>query len=103
MKQKARIKLSGLDHKVLDAICSDIKDIANKTGVKIAGPIPLPTRRLKVPVKKSPCGDGTMTWERWEMRIHKRMIDIGVDERAMRAIMRIPVPEGVQIEIELKG
>jgi len=101
--QKARIKLSGLDNKVLDGICAEIRDIANKAGVKVAGPIPLPTKRLKVPCKKSPCGDGTMTWERWEMRVHKRMMDLGVDERAMRSIMRIPVPEGVQIEIELKG
>jgi small subunit ribosomal protein S10 len=101
--QKARIKLSGLDHGVLDGICTEIREIANKSGVKVAGPIPLPTKRLKVPVKKSPCGDGTMTWERWELRIHKRMMDLGVDERAMRAIMRIPVPQGVQIEIELKG
>lgn len=100
--QKARIKLSGLNNLVLDSICSEIREIANKAGVKVAGPIPLPTRRLKVPVKKSPCGDGTMTWERWEMRVHKRMMDVGVDERAMRAIMRITVPEGVQIEIELK-
>jgi len=100
--QKARIKLSGLHNNVLDDICKQIKEIAIKSGVKVAGPIPLPTKRMKVPVKKSPGGDGTMTWERWEMRVHKRMLDLGVDERAMRAIMRIPVPEGVQIEIELK-
>lgn len=99
--QKARIKLSGTDPKVLDEISSNIKNIAIKTGVKVAGPIPMPTKRLKITTLKSPDGEGTMTWERWEMRVHKRLVDLGVDERAMRQIMRIHVPEGVSIEIEL--
>lgn len=99
--QKARIKLSGTDHGKLENVCGQVKDIAQKTGVDLAGPIPLPTKRLKVPVRKSVSGDGTATWERWEMRIHKRLIDIEADERTMRQIMRVKVPDGVNIEIEL--
>lgn len=101
--QIARIKLSGTDHKKLEDVCAQVKDIAEKTGVDIAGPMPLPTRRLRVPVRKSPSGNGTATWDHWEMRIHKRLIDIGADERTMRQIMRVKVPEGVNIEIELKA
>lgn len=100
--QKARIKLSGIDPTVLDEISKQIKEIALKTGVKVSGPVPLPTKKLKITTLKSPDGEGTMTWERWEMRIHKRLVDLGVDERAMRQIMRIHVPEGVNIEIELR-
>jgi small subunit ribosomal protein S10 len=100
--QRARIKLTGLDHKKLDDVCSQVKEIASKTGVDISGPIPLPTHKLRVPVRKSPSGDGTATWEKWEMRIHKRLIDIEADERTMRQIMRVNVPDGVNIEIELK-
>ena len=59
-------------------------------------------KRLKVPVRKSPSGDGTETWDRWEMRVHKRLIDIPADERTMRQIMRVRVPDGVNIEIELR-
>jgi small subunit ribosomal protein S10 len=100
--QKARIKLSGTDHKKLEEVCAQVKEIAKKTGVEISGPIPLPTRRLRVPVRKSPSGDGTATWEKWEMRIHKRLIDIEADERTMRQIMRVKVPDGINIEIELR-
>ena len=67
------------------------------------GPVPLPTRKIVVPVRKTPCGDGTSTWDKWELRVHKRLIDMEADERAMRQIMRVQVPEEVTIEIELKA
>ena len=101
--QKARIKLSGIDHDKLEDVCAQVREIASKTGVDMSGPIPLPTKRLKVPVRKSPSGDGTETWDRWEMRVHKRLIDVPADERTMRQIMRVRVPDGVHIEIELRG
>jgi len=63
--------------------------------------MPLPTKKLKVPVRKSPDGEGTATWERWEMRIHKRLIELDADDRTMRQVMRVTIPEGVNIEIEL--
>ena len=65
------------------------------------GPIPLPTKRLKVTTRKSVCGNGKATWDRFEMRVHKRLIDLGMDERALRLVMRVPIPEGVNIEIEM--
>ncbi|GBE17461.1 30S ribosomal protein S10 [archaeon BMS3Abin16] len=101
--QKARIKLSGSDHNQLEDVCHQVREIATKTGVNVAGPIPLPTKRLKVPVRKSPSGDGTATWEHWEMRVHKRIIDIDADDRTMHQIMRVRVPDGVNIEIKLKA
>ena len=102
MARKARIKLTSTDYKKLEEVCGELKVIAEKTGVKMSGPIPMPTKRLRVPVRKSPCGEGTITWDRWEMRIHKRLIDIDADERTMRQVMRIRVPDDVYIEIELK-
>ncbi len=100
---KARIRLSGLNPKNLDRICNQIKEIANKTGVEMSGPVPLPTKRLVVPVRKSPDGEGSETWDHWEMRVHKRLIDIAADERALRQIMRIQVPKDVNIEIVLES
>ena len=99
--QKARIKLASTDIEKINSVCGSIKDIVEKTGVKIHGPIPLPTKKLKVTTRKCPCGDGKATWDRFEMRIHKRMIDLGVDERALRLVMRVPIPEGLNIEIEM--
>jgi small subunit ribosomal protein S10 len=101
MVQLARIKLTSNDTVKLDEVCSEIKDIAKKMGVKMIGPVPLPTKRLTVPVRKTPCGDGTHTWDKFEMRIHKRLIEIDARERVMRSIMRIRVPNEVYIEMEI--
>jgi small subunit ribosomal protein S10 len=101
MVSKARIKLSSTDPQNLNMICDEIKKIADKTGVKIKGPIPLPTKRLIVPTRKSPCGEGTHTWDKWEMRIHKRLVDVDPNERFLKRLMRIKTPEDVFIEIEL--
>ncbi len=103
MPQRARISLSGTDPKKVDSVCRQIREIGQKTGVDLAGPIPLPTKRLRVPVRKGPDGGGTSTIDHWEMRIHKRLIDIDADERTLRQVMRIQVPDGVNIEIVLKS
>lgn len=104
--QKARIKLTSTDSKKLEEVCKEIKNIAEKFGIALYGPVPLPTKKLKVVTMKTPCGDGTghgnATWDRFEMRIHKRVIDIGADERTLRQIMRVQIPDGVNISIELK-
>jgi len=99
--QKARIKLASIDIKKINEVSSYISDIAEKTGVEMRGPIPLPTKKLRVTTRKSPDGEGRATWERYEMRIHKRLIDLGLDERALRLVMRVPIPEGLNIEIEM--
>lgn len=99
--QKARIKLASADIHQLNEICASIIDIAQKTKTKVKGPIPLPTKKLKITTRKGPCGNGTATWERYEMRVHKKMIDLGVDERALRLVMRVPIPKDVNIEINL--
>ncbi|MDP4012231.1 MAG: 30S ribosomal protein S10 [Candidatus Nanoarchaeia archaeon] len=99
--QKARINLASIDIGRLNQICESITDIAKKTKTKISGPVPLPTKVMKMTTRESPCGNGTATWERYEMRVHKRLIDLGVDERALRLVMRVPIPENVNIQIEL--
>jgi len=101
MIQKARIRLTSIDYKKLDQVCREIKEISDKVGVKVSGPIPLPTKRIMVPTRKSPCGEGTNTWDRWELRIHKRLIEVEANERLMKRIMRIQVPDDVYIEISL--
>ena len=100
--QIARVKLSSTDYKKLEKVAQEIKEIAERFGTSVSGPIPLPTKKLKVTTRKAPSGDGTETYEKWEMRIHKRILDIGMNERALRQIMRVEVPDGVNIEIELK-
>ncbi|MAE13931.1 30S ribosomal protein S10 [Candidatus Woesearchaeota archaeon] len=99
--QKARIKLASVDIDKVNKTCDYIKGISEKTGVMMRGPIPLPTKKLRITSRKSPCGDGSATWDRYEMRVYKRLIDLGIDERALRLVMRVPIPEGLNIEIEM--
>ena len=101
MPQKARIKLASVDIDKINQVCDYIKDISEKTGASMRGPIPLPTKKLKLTTRKGPDGGGTSTWDRYEMRVHKRVIDLGIDERALRLVMRVPIPEGLNIEIEM--
>ena len=101
--QKARIKLTATDYKQLESICQQIKAIAEKTGINMKGPVPLPTKVLLVPVRKSPDGEGSETWDKWRMRIHKRLIELDADDRALRHLMRIQFPDSVNIEIVLKS
>ncbi len=99
--QRARIKLASADITKINAICQHIKEICDKTGVSMYGPIPMPTKKLKVTTRKSPDGEGKASFDKFEMRIHKRMIDIAMDERALRLVMRVPIPDDVNISIEI--
>ena len=65
------------------------------------GPVPMPTKKLKITTRKSPDGEGKASFDKLEMRIHKRMIDIAMDERALRLVMRVPIPDDVNISIEI--
>ena len=91
------------NHHELDGICQEMKQISERTGVRMRGPVHLPTRRLRFPKRKIPCGEGTATWETYEMRIHKRLIDIDAEEKTMRQIIRLNVSRSIFVEIELKG
>lgn len=97
-----RIKLKSISIDELNKICAQIKDIASKLGIPISGPIPLPTKKLKITTRKSPCGNGTATFDNFEMRIHSRIIDIPANDRVLHAIMRLYVPRKVNIKIEMK-
>lgn len=98
----ARIKLSSPNIELLNKISNTVIDMAQKTGIKHSGIIPLPTRKMVVPVRKSPCGGGTETYEKWQMRVHKRIIDINSDERLLKRLMHLELPDDIYIEIEMK-
>ena len=101
------IKLTGENHSDVDGVCGQIKAISEETGVNLRGPIPLPTRRLVVPCRKSPDGEGSETGDHWEMRGHKRLLELvtntAKDEKPLRKVLRIPIPDSVTIEINLRN
>ena len=101
MTNKARIKLESQDCSDLDAVCKQIHDIAERAGMPLKGPIPLPTKKLHISTRKTPCGDGSDTYEKWSLRVHKRLIEVNADDRVLRDIMRIQIPESVHVEMTL--
>lgn len=98
---RTRIKLASNNIDDINEIIKSISDIAEKTKTKVYGPIPMPTKRLKVTTRQSPDGEGKASWDRFEMRIHKRLIDLDANERALRLIMRVQIPESVMISIQV--
>lgn len=98
---KARIKLISDDINKVNGFIDEVKNITEKLGVGLVGPIPMPTKTLKLTTRKSPDGEGKASFERYQMRIHKRLIDIEINERVLRMIMKIQIPSGLNIEIKL--
>jgi small subunit ribosomal protein S10 len=101
------IKLTGQNHRDLDVVASQIKTICDTGGISLRGPIPLPTRHLVVPVRKAPDGEGVETYDHWELRVHKRLLEMditsGKGESALRQVTRISIPDTVSIELSMRS
>ena len=101
--QNIRIRLKAFDHRVLDQSVSEIVSTAKRTGARVRGPIPLPTRLERFTVLRSPHID-KKSREQFEIRTHKRLLDI-VDPtpQTVDALMKLDLASGVDVEIKLKG
>ncbi|HUT75320.1 MAG TPA: 30S ribosomal protein S10 [Armatimonadota bacterium] len=98
---KIRIRLKAFDHRILDQSAVRIVDTARRTGAQVCGPVPLPTEINRFCVVRSPHIDKE-SMEHFEMRTHKRLIDIlEPSPRTIDALMKIDLPGGVDIEIKL--
>lgn len=101
IKTKIRIRLKAYDHKLLDRSSLDIVDTARKTGAKVVGPIPLPTRINKFCVLRSPHVN-KKSREQFEIRTHKRVMDIlEPTQQTVDALMKLDLSPGVAVEIKL--
>ena len=100
-KQRIRIRLRAYDHRALDRSAADIVETAKRTGAKVAGPMPLPTRVEKFSVNRSPHVDKKSA-EQFEIRTHKRLLDI-VDptSRTVDELKKLNLPAGVDITIKI--
>ncbi|UCG38235.1 MAG: 30S ribosomal protein S10 [bacterium] len=100
-QQKIRIKLKAYDYRILDASVNEIVETARRTGARVCGPIPLPTRRSIYTVLRSPHID-KKSREQFEIRIHKRMLDIvEPTPQTVDALMKLDLSAGVDVEIKL--
>ena len=99
--QRIRIRLRAYDYRVLDKSTADIVETAKRTGARVAGPIPLPTRIEKFTVNRSPHVD-KKSMDQFESRTHKRLLDI-VDptSRTVDELKKLNLPSGVDITIRI--
>ena len=99
--QTIRIRLRAYDHRVLDSSTSEIVNTAKRTGARVRGPVPLPTRIERFTVLRSPHID-KKSMEQFEMRTHKRVLDI-VDPtpQTVDALMKLDLAAGVDVEIKI--
>ena len=99
--QKIRIKLKAYEHNLIDQSSERIVETAKRTGARVSGPIPLPTEKEIVTILRAP-HKYKGSREQFEMRTHKRLIDIlNPNPRTVDAMMKLDLPAGVDIEIKL--
>ena len=98
---KIRITLTSRNVKNLEKVCSDLKRGAVDKKLKVSGPVRMPTKKLKIVTRKAPSGEGTNTWDRFEMRIHKRLIDLYSPAEVVKQITSISIEPGVEVEVTI--
>ncbi len=99
--QKMRIRLKAYDHVLIDQSAAKIVDTAKRTGSKVSGPIPLPTKKEIVTILRA-VHKYKDSREQFELRTHKRLIDIiAPAAKTVEALKRLDLPAGVEIEIKL--
>ena len=99
--QKVRIRLKGFDHKLLDQSTGEIVETAKRTGARLSGPIPLPTKIVRFTVLRSPHID-KKSREQFEIRTHKRLMDIlNPTAKTIDELKKLNLPAGIEINIKV--
>ncbi|XP_075864472.1 small ribosomal subunit protein uS10-like [Microcebus murinus] len=98
---RIRITLTSHNVKSLEKVCADLIRGAKEKNLKVKGPVRMPTKTLRITTRKTPCGEGSKTWDRFQMRIHKRLIDLHSPSGIVKQITSINVEPGVEVEVTI--
>eukprot|EP00178_Gracilaria_changii_P015377 TRINITY_DN4303_c0_g1_i1.p1 TRINITY_DN4303_c0_g1~~TRINITY_DN4303_c0_g1_i1.p1 ORF type:complete len:121 (+),score=18.23 TRINITY_DN4303_c0_g1_i1:54-416(+) len=98
---RIRITLTSRNVKALEKVSSDLIRGAKEQNLKVQGPVRMPTKVLKITTRKAPNGEGTNTYDRFEMRIHKRTIDLTSTSENVKQITSISIEPGVEVEVTI--
>merc|ERR1712222_142561 len=98
---RIRITLTSKNVKNLEKVCADLIKGANEKRLKVKGPVRMPTKTLRITTRKSPCGEGMNTWDRFQLRIHKRLIDLHSPADVVKQITSISIEPGVEVEVTI--
>ena len=97
--QRIRMTLRGREVKPLESTCAEIISRAKNQNFETKGPLRIPTKILRITTRKSPCGEGTNTWDRYEMRIHKRVIDVICPSSMVKEITNFRIDSSVDVNL----
>ena len=92
---------SAAGHTHTHTVCQDLVNRAKDKKLKVKGPVRIPTKVLRITTRKTPCGEGSKTWDRYEMRIHKRLIDLHSPSEIVKQITSISIEPGVEVEVTI--
>lgn len=95
----SRMTLRSKEIKPLENACAEIVARSKNQGYETRGPVRIPTKILRITTRKSPCGEGSKTWDRFEMRIHKRVIDIHCPSSVVKEITNFRIDPGVDVNL----
>ncbi|KEP63314.1 UNVERIFIED_CONTAM: ribosomal protein RPS20 [Hammondia hammondi] len=98
---RIRITLTSKDLKSIERVCTELINGAKEKNLQVAGPVRLPVKTLRITTRKSPCGEGTNTWDRFELRIYKRLIDLHSPSDVVKQITSINIDPGVEVEVTI--
>lgn len=98
---RIRITLTSRNLKSLEKVCTDLIHGAKAKELDVVGPVRLPNKNLKITTRKTPCGEGSKTWDRFEMKIHKRVIDLKSPSETVKQITSISIEPGVEVEVTI--
>lgn len=90
-----------MEVEAVEKVCAELKNRAISKNLKVCGPVRMPTKVLRLTTRKSPCGEGTNTWDRFQMRIHKRIVDLYSPADEVRHITNISIEPGVDVEVTI--
>ncbi|KAI3387806.1 hypothetical protein SNEBB_009692 [Seison nebaliae] len=100
---KIRILLTSSNVKALETMCRDLISATKANNAKVIGPIRLPNKILRITTRKTPCGEGSKTWDRYQLRIHKRCLHVESHQEAFRKIISINLDASVNVKITSTG
>jgi len=98
---KIRITLTSKTPKILEKVCAELIRGAKDKNLRVKGPVRIPTKILRITTRKTPCGEGSKTWDRYQMRIHKRLIDLHSSSAIVKQITSISIEPGVDVEVTI--
>jgi len=97
-----RITLTSRNVRNLEKVCADLVNRAKTQNLTVRGPVRMPTKTLRITTRRTPCGEGSKTWDRFQMRIHKRVIDLESPSEIVKQITSISIEPGVDVEVTVK-